>query len=261
MFLLRHFCCSIPPSESAAAMDRVHSHARCSFTTTTEPLAALPPPCLFPFLQVLPSTSTSPQPIIPTTVHTSDISCPCSPDCSPPVFTSHSFMTLPSANSHQPVVVPLPQILFTVPSTATGDRLPSQLGSSERPFLVWSQGSTTVDTCLGSRGCVQHSIYSWYLLCNCTIQYCWNLPEAPFFSTEPQSTGQSTDMQISVVNTKSRVCQGDEVRRCPGHQWEDLVYHMQVKQWQQETMTNDNTHSCSDVNSGQQADPGMASPL
>ena len=245
-------------------MYHVHTSTLSSSTTTTEPVSTLSPSILFPFFQ--PSASPCPSSASPctagphsssssysaphhTTTTSSTSSCAChNPHILPPAATAPpTFITLPSANPHQSVILPLPQpsppptaaaaaasssspAAPTTASPAASASLPSK-----SPLLVFSHGSTQVDTFVPSSACLQRTLYSWSQLSDYTTKYCWNLPAASSSTTQSSAAaGQPVGHNVSINNSNGRICQGDEVSSCPGHPWVNFSYHMQVKQWQEQ---------------------------
>ena len=237
-------------------MYHVHTSTLSSSTTTTEPVSTLSPSVLFPFFQpssaATATSSASSSSLPPHTHHTtttsSTSSCPChSPHIVPPPATAPpTFITLPSANPHQSVILPLPQpsppptttassSSSSTPGPASSDPAAASTSSpSKSPLLVFSHGSTQVDTFVPSTQSLQRTLYSWSQLSDYTTKYCWNLPATSSSTTQSsQAAGQPVGHNVSINNSNGRICQGEEVASCPGHPWVNFSYHMQVKQWQE----------------------------
>ena len=253
-------------------MHHVHTRTVTSNVTTKEPVAALSPAVLFPFFQApttaSPTTSSasaspaSPSPAssssppvsssaVGSTVSTSttdDSSCPCHCLDSLPAsdIGPSSFITLPSANSHQPLVLPLPQPpappLVSSPAPAAFASSDSDTNTqsataspSQQPLMVFSHGTTQVDTFVPSLRRLQHTLYSWSQLSDYTPKRCWELPATSSDTSQSsEAEGQEGAHNMSICKTVGRICQEDDVPRCPGHPWVSFSYHMQVRQWQEE---------------------------
>ena len=104
--------------------------------------------------------------------------------------------------------------------------------------MVFSHGSTSVDTFVPSLSRLQRTVYAWSQLSDYTPKHCWELPatsSSTSQSSEPEGQpGASQNMALSICRTVGRQCQPDEMERCPGHPWVSFSYHMQVTQWQED---------------------------
>ena len=246
-------------------MHHVHTRTVASHLTTKEPVSTLSPAVLFPFFQSPSTASTassassasssstppsSPSSAVPlhsvggtrATSKTHDSSCPCHSLDSLPVSAigPSTFLTLPSMNSHQPLMLPLPQPPAPPQvSTPTGsDPSEAAAQSGDKPLMVFSHGSTSVDTFVPSLSRLQRTVYAWSQLSDYTPKHCWELPatsSSTSQSSEPEGQpGASQNMALSICRTVGRQCQPDEMERCPGHPWVSFSYHMQVTQWQED---------------------------
>ena len=244
-------------------MYHVHTSTLSSSTTTTEPVSTLSPSVLFPFFQpsaaASSTTSSCPPPSAfspahhSTTTTSSSSSCPCHSSnlLPPPATAPPTFISLPSANPQQSVILPLPQPSpppataaaspFSPPPSVSSASDPAAASSSsptsasgKSPLLVFSHGSTQVDTFVPSSSCLQRTLYSWSQLSDYSTKYCWNLPLASSSSTQSTpAAGQPLGQNVCINSNNGRICQGEEVGSCPGHPWVNFSYHMQVKQWQE----------------------------
>ena len=239
-------------------MYHVHTSTLSSSTTTTEPVSTLSPSVLFPFFQpssasssprpsTTSSSSTSSSPHHNHTTTSSSSSCPCHDPKLLPLSASAppTFISLPSANPQQSIILPLPQPSPPPASTASSAHPPSgqsadvqsapyASASVKSPLLVFSHGSTQVDTFVPSSACLQRTLYSWSQLSDYSTKYCWCLPLTSSSSTHSTPvTGQPLGQNVSIANNNGRICQGEDVSGCPGHPWVNFSYHMQVKQWQE----------------------------
>ena len=234
-------------------MHHVHTRTISSTVTTQDPVSSLSPAVLFPFFHPPPPTSSPPSsssssPAVSvqhvgsttSTSKTEDSTCPChSLDSLPSsAIGPSSFVTLPSANSHQPLVLPFPQPppppLVTAPSDSASDLAEATSQPSTRPIMVFSHGTTQVDTFVPSISRLQHTLYSWSQLSDYTPKHCWELPatsSSSSQSSEPEGPQAAHNMSIS--NTVGRICPEEDVDSCPGHPWVNFSYHMQVRQWEE----------------------------
>ena len=96
------------------------------------------------------------------------------------------------------------------------------------PLLVFSHGSTAVDTFVPSSCVLQRTLYTWSQLSDYSTMHCWDLPAVA--TSEATQPSPST---LSFTNGSARLCSEAELSRCPGHPWVQYSYHMQVKQWQE----------------------------
>ena len=224
-------------------MHHVHTRTVTSNVTTKEPVASLSPAVLFPFYQTH-AASTAASPITSTqsvgsttaTSTTADSSCACHAVESLPAFAigPSSFITLQSANSHQPLVLPLPQpppppLVSSSPTSAHSTHTP------EQPLMVFSHGSTQVDTAVPSIRRLQRTLYSWSQLSDYTPKHCWELPAASSNTSQSmEAGGEQGANNVSISNSVGRMCPDEQLMACPGHPWVNFTYHMQVRQWQEE---------------------------
>ena len=251
-------------------MYHVHSSSLSSSTSTTESVSSLPPHVLFPFFQPPPPSSSTATPTCSTTTTSSSSSstsppsafspgcpsCPLSvggggqPFPALPFPVSPNFISLPSSNSYQSILLPLPSPVAPFPpSSATGPvptaspfhsspptAAPTTAGGSPSPaghspvapLLVFSHGSTSVDTFVPASRVLQRTLYTWSQLSDYTVMHCWNLP-----ASATSSTSFPSPSSLSFSNGSGRLCGEAEVAKCPGHPWVNYSYHMQVKQWQE----------------------------
>ena len=101
--------------------------------------------------------------------------------------------------------------------------------------MVFSHGTTQVDTFVPSLRRLQHTLYSWSQLSDYTPKRCWELPATSSDTSQSsEAEGQEGAHNMSICKTVGRICQEDDVPRCPGHPWVSFSYHMQVRQWQEE---------------------------
>ena len=106
--------------------------------------------------------------------------------------------------------------------------------------MVFSHGSTAVDTLVPSIRRLQRTVYNWSQLSDYTPKHCWELPATSTSTSQSsEAEGEPGTHNLSICNAVGRICQGDDVERCPGHPWVNFSYHMRVTQWQEEV--DDNT--------------------
>ena len=266
-------------------MYRVHTSSLSSTTTTTEPVSSLPPHVLFPFFQPPPptqpptTTTTSPTGTTTTTTSSSSSTAPPSsaqsaaaavPPAMPalPYPVTPNFISLPSSNSYQSILLPLPapaalfDPLYQSPpppscppsapsppppspspppppsaadaSSAVHPQSAAPVATGCVPLLVFSHGSTSVDTYIPSTRMLQRTLYSWSQLSDYSTMHCWHLPP-----TATSSSSSTSPSSMSFTNGSGRLCSEAEVHKCPGHPWVNYSYHMQVKQWQEHRDTAD----------------------
>ena len=224
-------------------MHHVHTRTVTSNVTTKEPVSSLSPAVLFPFFPpptpsaASPTGSTQSLGSTTATSTTADSSCDCHALESLPAFAigPSSFISLSSANSHQPLVLPLPQPPPppVVSSSPTFAATPTH--APDHPLMVFSHGSTQVDTTVPSLRRLQRTLYSWSQLSDYTPKHCWELPAASHNTSEqrePQS--EQGEHSVSISSAVGRICAEEALAACPGHAWVNFTYHMQVKQWQEE---------------------------
>ena len=197
-----------------------------------------------PFAFSLPCTSSA-----STTTTTHDTSCTCHAvaNLTASTLASATYIAVPSANSHQPLLLPLPQPpappVVSSTTSADGSASSDQAGLPG-PITVFSHGSTQVDTLVPSARQLQRTVFSWSQLADYTPKHCWELPAtSSSTSTEcGEKDGQQQQQQregsarhLSLTSANGRICQGDDVDSCPGHPWIQYSYHLEVKQWQEAT--------------------------
>jgi hypothetical protein len=227
-------------------MQPCQSASHSSFSRCALPAASIPPFILFPFFE----RNSDPDTIqnIETTSHHSS---------SAPGFDAYSptpvdFIALPSSNPHQSVVIPVPSL-----SPIPGDA-PSLLSTLPPNAHVFSHGSTHVDTLVPHHSphymapC-ERTQYDWSQLVALTTAYCKDLHPTPIASSVVSSGG------VTILDEAERICKAPEdVETCPGHHWLHRSYHIQVKQWVEQTEESERAWQ---QQSGEQMKPRRGGPV